>query len=488
MEPLEREAIGSEGLFVGLNTNRFHPLYLCVSLPLAALLHMSGYSGGGLPSQDAFGQVAAMMAVMALACMFTLLLFSLAPLCQRSGTRRVLLLPAVLLTGVAGALRLPLIVEQGQVPLWVSAALLGVGGALLILAWAQVFSQLGPSSLFVASAACIGLAGCFDGALTASGLAVNDSVLLAGACVVSALALEYLLVAGTQSSGADDSGEGLGVPGQSGAEARPFRASMALHWKPFTGLVLCWVIFACTWGTFARIGAAPNMGSAAVFKDSGIVCACTVLLLTGLFFKDDARRSLMLKYIPVGATALLLLSWFLVLISVSLASVSQALVGLSLGALTVQTWAALCAAPHLALVRGIVGKAGALGMAVMVLFAGLAYMLGNAAEFVSPLLVLGYLVIVNFNLGTLEKGGQKVQAAKPALEPRLDALATTHGLSPREREVLAYLANGLSARYIAATLCISLNSVKTHSRHLYQKLGIHKRDELIALVNATEAE
>jgi DNA-binding NarL/FixJ family response regulator len=48
-------------------------------------------------------------------------------------------------------------------------------------------------------------------------------------------------------------------------------------------------------------------------------------------------------------------------------------------------------------------------------------------------------------------------------------------LSEREREVLGLLARGLTAREIAADLFLSVNTVKTHTRTLYRKLGVSTR-------------
>ncbi|MEE8389420.1 MAG: response regulator transcription factor [Anaerolineae bacterium] len=50
-------------------------------------------------------------------------------------------------------------------------------------------------------------------------------------------------------------------------------------------------------------------------------------------------------------------------------------------------------------------------------------------------------------------------------------------LSPREQEVLAHLARGLSDRGIAQALFISVRTVQTHLAHIYAKLGVHSRTE-----------
>jgi two-component system response regulator NreC len=52
-------------------------------------------------------------------------------------------------------------------------------------------------------------------------------------------------------------------------------------------------------------------------------------------------------------------------------------------------------------------------------------------------------------------------------------------LTPREVEILALLAQGLSNRDIAEQLMLSQNTVKTHRLHIYQKLDLHDRAELI---------
>jgi DNA-binding NarL/FixJ family response regulator len=46
-------------------------------------------------------------------------------------------------------------------------------------------------------------------------------------------------------------------------------------------------------------------------------------------------------------------------------------------------------------------------------------------------------------------------------------------LSPREREVLQLMAEGLSTKQIAKTLYVSVKTVETHRRHIMQKLEIH---------------
>ena len=53
-------------------------------------------------------------------------------------------------------------------------------------------------------------------------------------------------------------------------------------------------------------------------------------------------------------------------------------------------------------------------------------------------------------------------------------------LSPREREILALLAEGRSQKQIAAALLISSKTVATHIQHLLSKLDVHSRAEAVA--------
>ncbi|MEL6330730.1 MAG: response regulator transcription factor [Planctomycetota bacterium] len=51
-------------------------------------------------------------------------------------------------------------------------------------------------------------------------------------------------------------------------------------------------------------------------------------------------------------------------------------------------------------------------------------------------------------------------------------------LSPRETEVLRYIARGLSKKEIASVMCISVKTVDNHSTSLMSKLDVHDRVEL----------
>jgi ATP/maltotriose-dependent transcriptional regulator MalT len=57
-------------------------------------------------------------------------------------------------------------------------------------------------------------------------------------------------------------------------------------------------------------------------------------------------------------------------------------------------------------------------------------------------------------------------------------------LTQSETRVLRYLPTHLGAPEIAAELFLSANTVKTHLRHLYRKLGVHSRREAVQRARA----
>ena len=55
------------------------------------------------------------------------------------------------------------------------------------------------------------------------------------------------------------------------------------------------------------------------------------------------------------------------------------------------------------------------------------------------------------------------------------------GITPRELEVLALIAEGLSNKEIAARVFVSENTVKTHSSRVFGKLGARRRTQAVQL-------
>ena len=61
-------------------------------------------------------------------------------------------------------------------------------------------------------------------------------------------------------------------------------------------------------------------------------------------------------------------------------------------------------------------------------------------------------------------------------KPRLEANAI---LSPREIEIIQELSKGLSYKMVAAKLYISIETVRSHCKKIYEKLHVHSLAEAL---------
>jgi len=65
----------------------------------------------------------------------------------------------------------------------------------------------------------------------------------------------------------------------------------------------------------------------------------------------------------------------------------------------------------------------------------------------------------------------------------IDQIATEFKLSSREKQIAGLLGRGYTASAIAEKLVISTHTVNSHTQHIYEKLGIHRRSELLDYLN-----
>lgn len=100
--------------------------------------------------------------------------------------------------------------------------------------------------------------------------------------------------------------------------------------------------------------------------------------------------------------------------------------------------------------------------------------------------VAGILLVVVFTAVSL---GGRGRAAAPAMlseQERLlvacDAVARERGLTPRELEVLRLLVQGKSLSAVARELIIAEGTAKAHTQHIYEKVGVSRRQELLEAV------
>jgi DNA-binding CsgD family transcriptional regulator len=487
-----------------------------------------------------------LMAVVA-ACSLVLLVMSLVAARRNTPIYRPLLLPAVacLLIGVVLHLEEAAPWAAGFIPLSaLSALLVGAGVSLLALAWAYAYHTLEFNAALINAAFALGLASIILVLLAQVRQFINPYLVTVALAALASLPLEWFLVRDAGSSAPSDSedraeyllvreapqgeeasatcpspvmastelsaagatsGMAKGTTGSTAQEAASrttgdttngmagglhgFTEFIGLYWRPFCGFTLCWILIACTWGTTLNATAIGTLEVQPAFKFLGMLVAAVALIVLQMVGADRRDFSrIMLRLLPVVSAALILLSWFMGLIGPAFFPSAQLVLGIAVSILCIQIWTTLCAAGGSnADLRVRFGICGAITFVTMLLFIGVGALLGDYTEFVSPILALGYLVVVNLNLGRSQStDASEQEPTRLDMEQRLAKLNAQYKLSSREQEVLGYLANGHSASYVAEALCISRNSVKTHTRHVYEKLGIHKRDDLISLVNRHE--
>jgi LuxR family maltose regulon positive regulatory protein len=84
----------------------------------------------------------------------------------------------------------------------------------------------------------------------------------------------------------------------------------------------------------------------------------------------------------------------------------------------------------------------------------------------------------------LSEFGTRQPSELSAAAAALDPSGSTVQLSAREREVLRYLPTMLTTSEIAVELYVSVNTIKSHTRSIYRKLGASRRQA--AVVRAYE--
>lgn len=76
---------------------------------------------------------------------------------------------------------------------------------------------------------------------------------------------------------------------------------------------------------------------------------------------------------------------------------------------------------------------------------------------------------------------REVMVAAPIKFVRDQGKLESLGITPRELEILELIAAGLSNKEIAARVFVSENTVKTHSSHVFDKLGARRRTQAVQL-------
>ena len=123
---------------------------------------------------------------------------------------------------------------------------------------------------------------------------------------------------------------------------------------------------------------------------------------------------------------------------------------------------------------------------------GLFGALGPAVGSVAAVAVIAIVTLLVLNKREIDERWGLAFLGKRAAEDdehgriahRCAEVAARGRLTPREGEVLELLAQGKSLSGVASELIIAEGTAKAHTRHIYEKLGINTRQELLDLLMA----
>ncbi|MEG0322831.1 MAG: helix-turn-helix transcriptional regulator [Raoultibacter sp.] len=86
------------------------------------------------------------------------------------------------------------------------------------------------------------------------------------------------------------------------------------------------------------------------------------------------------------------------------------------------------------------------------------------------------------NAEQVSSEGETALASSVGYQNRVSEMAAQFFLTSREIDVLSLLIAGRNGPYISEHLFVSENTVKSHIRHIYTKLNVHNRQELLDLM------
>lgn len=124
--------------------------------------------------------------------------------------------------------------------------------------------------------------------------------------------------------------------------------------------------------------------------------------------------------------------------------------------------------------------AGAMSAGILIGY----FVSSRTADLIFTALVFLFLIsiIVSFVFSNANGKGGSHRSNGDGLQARALRIAEEYDLSNRETEVFQLLIQGRGENVIGSHLFISPNTVKTHRKHIYKKLGVDSREKLLDFV------
>lgn len=395
---------------------------------------------------------------------------------------------------------------------WLAMAglLLGGGGALANLVWARVactLHDLRQIYLFVLLSNLASLVVYLVAVRMPTGAAfAADAMLFCASLILGALWLHRREAAarlgGPTAAPNLAAGPGSRAAALGGTDGRPsgaeaaWKTLVAALWRPTLGTaILCFM-----GGLMLQMPHNQEL-SLAQFQETALLTQAVVmgaLLLPVLLIRSQPNLGALFKVaLPLSAAGFVLLPlvW-------SGGGIANACAQLGGGVASIILWCMVAnaaredripATPLFACALCVTGMTQLVGTVVGIVFQDSLDQGGAALTGVALVAVYLVAVVSLFLFKDRALGGSEDPAPAQAQDLSADAelarlgtrcqtLAQAHGLTPRETELLVQLAQGRTLRAISEKLTVSENTVKYHVKSIYQKLGVHTRDEVIDLV------
>lgn len=361
--------------------------------------------------------------------------------------------------------------DWGSLAVWLAATATGLGLPVQIVLWGQRYGSLSLQQSFVWTCRAV---------LTAS----------LATCLLDIAGILGLAMAGI---GMFVSGAMLACSDQEDVPQTEFAASVAAIrlaafdlWRPIAGAGLCLMIVGFVMGSELIGEPLTGSGVSLYVQMAGWVFAAGCLPILARLVSNRFSLNMLLQLLLPLLTCVLILGWIVrpAGLSVACGYATSFATGLCNGALVVAVWVYLVATVREGGVSPTVVFAGAcvlLGLCVLVPAILFSVIHHTVAQVVVPTLTVVYLAVTGIELIARETD------APPMAEPRniddsCDEVGRQFALSPRELEVLKLLARGRTGDYIADVLGISPHTVKSHIKHIHQKLGVSSRQEIIDII------
>lgn len=362
-----------------------------------------------------------------------------------------------------------------------AGALFGVGAMLELLAWGALFAALLPQQALLQTAMAL--------AVTALVYTLTTLFLPAGATVplfsVVLLLSCIPLALRTRALGPLNDGNREAM-----TASREFRSLGGVLWQPLFGALIAALIIGLIWDPAAAQESVLRATKSFWRYLIGPEIACAlVLLFLHHSPKNFALHTVQEVFLPMSVLILMVLP-YVDTSNLMVMHVADIINEFAFSIVVMVVWTSLAAAVRTTGLSPQVVFPSALTVLALVAFVGtlLIRVVGVGGKNICLILTAIYLIVLVLSFALEDRGVSESRElqhniVERYLKGRCDELAAQYALSERECEVLLLLSRGYSQVYIAKELYISENTVRTHTRHIYAKLGIDSREGLLELID-----